>query len=71
MGARKLKHDHLQFLIQFTSKFSKLWLCLGVVMDHDPKFQMFIHDLFGPLINFSSKMNRNKALSEYDLILRL
>jgi hypothetical protein len=46
-------------------------LCLGVVMDHDPKFQMFIHDLFGPLINFSSKMNRNKALSEYDLILRL
>jgi hypothetical protein len=31
---------------------------------------MFLHDLFDPLINFSSKMNRNRARSKYDLILK-
>jgi hypothetical protein len=32
--------------------------------------QMFLHNSFEPLINFSSRMNRNRARSKYDPILK-
>jgi hypothetical protein len=33
--------------------------------------QIFLHGSFEPLINFSSKINRNEAQSKNDLILKL
>jgi hypothetical protein len=46
---------------------SPLHVCLGVVRI---MIQMFFYDSFEPLINFSSKINRNKAWSKYDPIFK-